>query len=223
LDYRTLFGACAGLVLFAACGSDETTPSGTTSDGGGASGSSTGGAATGGGGAKNSGGSNAGGSNAGGSNAGGSNAGGASAGGAPIDGGDSSTAGSGGTAAGGAGGRAAGGGTATGGAPPDGGDGGTACSTLSACCSGLTGPRQGACNRIASAGDQVNCASVTDVFCVDGGGVVGPGGDAFVDCGALQTCCNALADGGRPANNCNRVVGVGDDALCNQASTRFCN
>jgi hypothetical protein len=242
MAYRSFFGVCVASFMFAACGDDETVPSAATSDTGGTAGSmtgtggrNTGGARTGGSpgtGGRASGGAGGGTSGAGGASTGGGTADGGGAGGVTTDGGDGSagdsSTGTGGTGTGGAGtgGAAAGGagGANTGGATTD---GGGACSVLSACCSSFQGRRRTACQNIANAGNAANCAAVEDVFCGDGG-TVGPpgdggGGDAFVNCTALQTCCDALADGGRANRQCERVVTNGNDGTCNQVSALFCN
>jgi hypothetical protein len=231
--YRAFFGMCVGSFLFVACSSDETAPAGPTPspDGGSTGGSvGTGGAKTGGStgtGGRNSGGAGGaatggGGTATGGGGAGGTATDGGGAGGTTTDGGDSST-GNGGTGTGGAATGGAGGAN-TGGVATDGGS----CSVLSACCSAFAGRRRNACENIANSGNAANCTAVEELFCGDGG-TVGPpggdggGGDAFVNCTALKTCCDALADGGRAARQCDRVVTNGNNATCNQVSAIFCN
>jgi hypothetical protein len=224
--YRSFYGICLSTIIVSACSGDESAPAVTTPDGG-----STGGSVTGTGGRSSGGSNNTGGAATGGRSGGGtSGAGGASTGGGGTGNGGASGAstGGGGTGNGGAGGTAGAGATGTGGASTGGAatDGGGACGALSGCCSSLTGGQRTVCENIVNAGVGANCTAVSDVFCGDGGVVGPPGGgrgDAFVDCSALATCCAALADGGRAARQCDRLVTNGSDAVCNQVSALFCN
>lgn len=228
MAYRLFFGACISTIVLSACSSDETAPAVQPSDSGaGGSVTSTGGRSSGG--ASNTGGASTGGRNAGGTSgnggastggagAGNGGAGGTATGGADAGPGNGGASGAGGTATGGASGA---GGANTGGATADAG----ACGALSACCNRLTGGQRTVCENVVNTGSSANCTAVSDVFCGDGGvvGPPGPGSDAFIDCNALAACCAALADGGRAARQCDRVVTNNNNDACNQVSVLFCN
>lgn len=228
MAYRAFLGACISAVIFAACSSDETAPfvppdGGDTGGTAGAGGAGSGGKGSGG---KSSGGASSGGASSGGASSGGASSGGAAGGGGTATGGSANDAGDGaatggatGTGGAGTGGTTGTGGAGTGGVGTGGADAGTACTALDACCATLSGQLHAACTTISGAGDQANCTAVTSFFCgpLDGGTGTG---DAGGGCTALAGCC---PETGARANQCNQVVNLGDDTICDQVATVFCN